>query len=275
MSKRKSEAFRKEHAKKARTDLNDRYESLGFSGDESTTVDNDTAIESTIAGGGGVGGSGDMPVTNINNPFSGKVIIVIPDVMALPATLTFENVWAAAKLQHDFVNRIDAETASIQMTVTKVTMYGASAGIITLKPCILLPSPGPAVTNIQFVGQQKVDVGTISRKPVLSHYFGDDINSTRFVGATAAPDPLLQYQYVQKAVSPVPVDAGYLRVSFIMRTNSMKNLDTIFPDPVMLAKISENPSVKIEDLMAKSNDTRKKKSKIRHLRELTMPTLDK
>lgn len=247
-----------------------------------------------LTGVGAMAGSGDMPRTKFNNPYAGHAIISIPDVMAAPDTITYRKAWLAAKTQHPLISLIaDGDEGvppalPVQFTITKIELYGASAGIITMLPFVQRPTssfnyhiPGG---NAVFrpIGQQLIDVGTISRKPVLSHSFGDSIDNTRNVNIgpfapTAgalnfADDQLCAYQYIQKATTPVPVDSGYLRISFICRITKAVPLNTAFPLNSDLQNASSS-----EDLDKKSLKRTAEQSqivKIKRVKDLTLPTLD-
>lgn len=276
MSKRKSDQFLEAAAKRTRDDT---YEALGFSGSEGTAESTAGDI-STVAGGTGVGGGGDMPRTSLNNAYSGHAIVAIPDVLAAPVELTYAGVFSTIRLQHPMINLIAtgqafASPTSFMLTVTKVEMFGASAGIISMTPHIQSTPVNDGGGNIQWIGQQMLDVGTLNSKPHLSHTFGDSIMSTRIVNSLVATgnDRLVSYQYVQRAASPVPIDAGYLRISFICRMNTLVDLTAAFPVPPLL-KLGLTTE-ELKDMIEQQVRTTCKKTTIGHIKALAMPTLDK
>lgn len=256
---------------------------------DSTTASMDASMDfGTFAEGasGGGGTSGDMPPMSLNNAFSGHVIFTVPDTMTNPDTLDYSEVWNAAKAQHPILNDIPnsvivGSVDSMTMTVLKVEFYGASAGIITLQPYIqrppffhqYLPALTPATQHFRVRGQQMIDVGTITRKPYLSHTFGNSVNNTRYVNdlpedtENTNRDLLVEFQYQQKAATPVPVDTGYLRVSFICRKADFLNLSTIGPVP-------PPPPLKAIDVNRKRAHEMDTMSKIDKIKRLTMPVLD-
>lgn len=248
--------------------------------------------------GGGAMGGGDMPTTKLNNPFSGHVMIIVPDVMSAPLAITYLDVWNVVKMQHPLATKPDVtlgNSSEVSLTVLKVEFYGASAGIISMTPFIQrapttygyplvtdVDIPTAAVTMTQPYyqhAQQVVDVGTITSKPRINHSFGDSINNTRVVNNTPITnvtlyntDALFEYQYIQKAATPVPVDAGYLRISFILRQNLHIPLDNAFPLGSDLAVYKT-----YDELVAKSRKRSHEQEKmwaIDKVRRLTLPILD-
>lgn len=243
----------------------------------------------TLNGGdaaGGGGSSGDMPPVSLNNAFSGTVLFTVADTMAQSLTLNYNQIWEAAKYQHPILNDIPEGVAvgsidGVSLTVLRVDLYGASAGMITLTPYLqraptfheYLPTLTPALQHFKLRGQQLIDVGTISRKPHLSHSFGNSIHNTRFVNDVPQDeqntnrDVLFEFQFQQKATTPVPVDVGYIRVSFICRKTVTINLTVIGPVPPL-------PPLKAIDVNRKRQHEIETMTKIDKIKRLTMPVLD-
>lgn len=257
--------------------------------------------EEMIAGGDGAGGgagaagsSGDMSPVNFNNGYSGTVVFQIADVMAGPASITYEQVWLGAKAQHPICEHLPdnvnpaAPTDIISMTVLTVDLYGCSAGGLTFCPYV----QRPAVTyeyqpltlavdqKYEVLGQQLFDVGTISRKPHLFHNYGNSINNTRAVNIlqTATQlnynrDILFQYQQTQFAATPIPVDVGYMRITFMIRfTDHFVPLAAVTTPPVPALK---RETVKqLRTRQQKRIDELVKMKQLDRIKMLTCSTLD-
>lgn len=277
-----------------RTKMAADWDSTSAGGSDSNTVGgearmNDFAGE-TMTSSGGAGSSGDMPRTSLNNPFSGHVIAVFADELPAPIRLLYRDVWSLIKKQHIIMSKWPdvakgaPETDIIQLTVTKVEMYGASAGMISMQPYIQRSGTThsyepPTITTTERafpVGQQMVDVGTINQKPYLSHYFGDSIKNTREINVDVqdytnfSNDPLVRYQFVQLGATPVPVDAGYLRISFILRNISFVPLTTAFTPTSVMGL----PEQEQERHILKRRHESEQMVKIDRIKRLTMPALD-
>lgn len=250
------------------------------SSDSTTSYTPEMDVDGAAAGGAG-GSSGDMPPTSLNNPYSGHIVMYIPDSMNAPVDVHYEQVWEAMKLQHPIVSKVDSAPgvpANIQFTVTKVEFYGASAGIISMTPYIQRPQAvlTYAAGDIKMlpIGQQMIDVGTITRKPMLSHSFGDSINNTRYPQVTpvdptnVAFDPLINYQYIQKSTTPQPIDVGYLRWTFILR-------QTIIQDLALAIPIApQPPPLKTYEQARKRSHEHTIMAKCDKIKRMTLPTLD-
>lgn len=237
--------------------------------------------------GAGIGGGGEMPITNLNNSYSGHIIWFVPDVMSSSAQITYQQVWQTIKLQHPLLNVYTTPglTVDLSLTVVKIEFFGASSGMISLAPRIqYAPSyihepttVPPGVQKAAWLGQQQVDVGTIGRRPYLAHYFGDSIASTRMVNQVVgtdiearAHDQLVEYQMQQFAAVPQPIDAGYLRVSFIIRRQAGVDLTTAIIEPPAPA-LQEG---EIDLAQRKRTHEVDKMRKIDKIKRLTLPTLD-
>lgn len=224
--------------------------------------------------GGGAGSSGDMPKTNLNNPYSACVIITIPDVMTGPATLTYRQIWTAAINQHGMLREYSDPGLPMYLTPHRVDLYGASAGMLTMTPYIQRPNTGNTVIPT-IIEQQIVDVGTIDRKPHLSHTYPNDGRASREVNSAtvlSADDPLLSYQLVQKATTPVPVDAGYLRISFSVRPQHIINIDTgIARDTAVRASATAKELLERTQKQSAIDD---KMRKISYVKKLAPPHVD-
>lgn len=243
---------------------------------------------SAAAAAGGASGGGDMPVTSFNNPYSGHLVISVPDSMTAPAVVNYRQLWIVAKIQHPLLQLItdfvEADLSDqIYFTPIKVEFYGAAAGVISLQPYIqrcgttIHYPAAPLTTRSNVVGQQLVDTGTLTKKPYLSHNFGDSPENTRMVNLTpvtadnANTDILFKYQYVQKATAPVPIDSGYLRISFILRNNVF--VDLTGGIPASLDLVSET-HVKLVEKSRKRTKEHDQMIKVDKIKRLTMPVSD-
>lgn len=251
------------------------------------------AVGGSEGGEGGDGqSSGDMTPTNFNNSYSGQVVFQVDDVMATPATVTYEQVWLGAIQQHaicahlpDNVNPA-APTGIISMTVHSVDIYGCSAGGITFCPYIQRPAvtyeyqplTTPADQKYEVLGQQKFDVGTIDRRPHLFHSFGDGINNTRAVNILQTTtqlnynrDALFKYQQTQFATVPQPIDVGYMRISFTIRfTNHFIPLQAVTAPPTPAL---DNARQIVTRYQRRIDEMLKIKT-IDRIKRLTMPVTD-
>lgn len=243
---------------------------------------------------GGGGGAGNMPPTSINNSFSGHVVIAIPDIMPAPVRLTYRDVWTSVKLQHPLVSELSDVISNttdplVQLTVTSVELYGASSGIISLAPWIQRSVPVLTITatsQVHYIGQQLIDVGTIDQKPFLKHTFGNGPENCRIVNylpmdaANNAMDPLVTYQIVQKVATATVVDAGYLRVGFILKRGGnvgFLNIETIIPTPTGGTNGQSTLAYTYEEAAKEIEDTNEKTRIIRGIKQIkssTLPTLD-
>lgn len=254
-----------------------------------STSTSSMAAEAGGTSGGGGGASGlatDIGSTTLNNPFSGQVVVTVPDQMAAPADLTYDGVLNTIKLQHPLITE-QAVGIPLQLTVTKVEFYGASAGMIMMTPYVQHQYPtvggnsGAADTTSQtYYGQQRIDMGSIARRPYLEHNFGNSLSNTRIVNVnppvapetSAGEDRILRYQMIQRAATPVPVDCGYVRISFILRVYLIVALDTAFPTPTMLEKAKD--VTELRKMAQKRNMEIETMCQIDKVRRLTMPVLD-
>lgn len=251
-------------------------------------------LEGTEGGGGAAGTSGDMPPVNFNNCYSGVVVFQVLDVMATPATVNYEQVWLGAKSQHPILEHLPDNvspanpTDIVSMTVTTVDIYGCSAGALTFCPYIQRPAvtyeyqplTTPADQKYEVLGQQKMDVGTISRKPHLYHNYGNGINNTRAVNILQTTtqlnynrDLLFQYQQTQYAVTPIPVDVGYMQISFMCRfTDHFVPLQaiTVPPNPALKRETTKQVLTRAQKRM----DELIKMKQLNRIRMLTCSTLD-
>lgn len=243
---------------------------------------------------GGGGGAGNMPPTSLNNPFSGHIVIAVPDIMAAPVNLTYRDVWLVIRNQHPLASGIAdvgiTGSPQIQITVRTVELYGASSGIISMAPWIQRAVPqyaGLATSNMQYIGEQLIDLGTIDQKPYLVHSFGNGTENTRIVNITPidaanfAMDNLITYQVVQKVANATPVDAAYLRVSFTLKVGgltSFLNVEDVIPTPVVppLSQLGTFPAdYETMTMQCKDRSERVKTlRKIAEVKQLTLPTLD-
>lgn len=232
-----------------------------------------------VGGAGGGGISGNMPRTDLNNPFSGHVIVPVADNLTAPLNVNYNDVFKAIQVQHGIMNFIAPPSAgdALFLTVLNVDFYGASSGIISLTPYIQRSVPSNSEpAKMQIIGQQIVDVGTIDQKPHLSHNFGNGPENTRTVNRAAPPLPaddsandlLFAYQIVQKATAAIPIDSGWLRISFILRRNVIIDLSAIVPQTADVLKL---PQKDIDDIVEKSKHESEKIAKIEKIKKLTLP----
>lgn len=238
-----------------------------------------------LSSGGGAGG-GNMPKTNVNNPYSGTVVIIVADTMASVANVSFEDVWTFIKLQHPLVESAAvAGSRTLQLTIDNFDFYGCTSGVISFHPAILNPPAGTGVLTANTTwGQQIFDVGTLMAKPHISWSWRNDINATRRVSTGTTPpttgpsvDVLFAYQTSQVDSAPFTADVSYIRITFKIRYGQTLNLANMLPAPTTGLTLG-TPGITTEQLRESGEKgviTRLKAKRIRAVKELSLPTLDK
>lgn len=235
-----------------------------------------------MTSGGGAGG-GNMPQTNVNNSYTGTVVIIVADTMAGAANVSFADIWTFIQLQHPIIEN-NALTRPMQLTIDNFDFYGCTSGVIAFQPAILPPptdSGAPVGSTIW--GQQFFDVGTLMAKPHISWSWRNNINATRRMQAgppaTAGNnlDIIFSYQTSQVDSAPFTADVSYIRITFKTRYGVTLNLANMLPPPTAGLTLG-TPGITTQQLRdngEKGVTTRLKAKKIRAIKELTLPTIDK
>lgn len=225
----------------------------------------------------------------INAPFQCTVAIGVAPTTSGGQTISYENVLAAAKVEHSFAEAINRFGLGVNnaftIEVTHVDVYGAGSGTLQVAKFNIHPAPFERYPNIS--SERNLKQGgvvtmftTVDRKAHYRYDIPDSASKARIFNLTASvpddtftiSDPIIAVKYVVPVGSPT-FDYALCEFGVILR-----RIISIIPSPLMIEDIHAATAMKgntyknLMELVKKREHDDDQIHKIDRIKRLCLPT---